>query len=208
VDRQVARRFESARDLGMALRALLTGSAAKVSGRRPRARGKSLAVLPFVNSGADPRIEYLTDGITESIINSLSQLSGLRVVPRSLVFRYKGLQSDPATVGLALNARTILTGRVVPARDVLNIQAEPSTQRPSRSCGASVPPEDDGSASPCRKRSRQISEVLPRLTGAPEEAPEAAHGSARAHQCRGPPLEPVDTDGFRRARALRQGNSA
>ena len=58
-------------------------------------------------------LEHVADGITESIINSLSQLSGLRVVPRSLAFRYKGLQADPATVGLALNARTILTGRVV-----------------------------------------------------------------------------------------------
>ncbi|HEY4657949.1 MAG TPA: hypothetical protein VIH11_00430, partial [Gemmatimonadaceae bacterium] len=87
-------------------------------------RGKSLAVLPFVNDGVDVQFEYLTDGITESIINSLSQLSGLRVVPRSLAFRYKGLQADPATVGLALNARTILTGRVVQHDDVLNIQAE------------------------------------------------------------------------------------
>jgi hypothetical protein len=59
-----------------------------------------------------------------AIINSLSQLSGLRVVPRSLVFRYKGRQADPATVGLALSARTILTGRVVQQGDVLNIQAE------------------------------------------------------------------------------------
>ena len=124
IDREPARRFDSARDLGMALRALLTGSTARIATRRPRTRGKSLAVLPFVNAGADPRIEYLTDGITESIINSLSQLSGLRVVPRSLAFRYKGLQSDPSTIGLALNARTILTGRVIQQGDVLNIQAE------------------------------------------------------------------------------------
>ena len=87
-------------------------------------RGKSLAVLPFVNSGADPATEYLTDGITENIINSVSQLSGLRVVPRSLVFRYKGLQSDPATVGAALNTRTILTGRVSQQADYLTVQAE------------------------------------------------------------------------------------
>jgi serine/threonine protein kinase/Tfp pilus assembly protein PilF len=124
VDRVRARRFESAHDLAMALRALVSGSGAAAVGRRQRPRGKSLAVLPFVNSGADPATEYLTDGITESIINSLSQLSGLRVVPRSLVFRYKGLQADPATIGLALNARTILTGRVVQQGDVLNIQAE------------------------------------------------------------------------------------
>jgi eukaryotic-like serine/threonine-protein kinase len=123
IDRDPSRRFESASDVGMALRSLLTGSAA-ISGRRARPRGKSLAILPFVNASADPQIEYLTDGITESIINSLSQLGGLRVVPRSLVFRYKGLQADPATVGLALNARTILTGRVVKHGDVLNIQAE------------------------------------------------------------------------------------
>ena len=69
--------------------------------RASRARGKSLAVLPFVNA-ADPKLDYLTDGITESIINSLSQLGTIRVVPRSLVFRYKGLQADPATVGAAL----------------------------------------------------------------------------------------------------------
>ena len=109
----------------MALRALLTGSGSGLSVRGiSRAKGKSLAVLPFLNPGGNQQIEYLTDGITESIINALSQVSGLRVVPRSLTFRYKGLEVDPATVGLALNARTILTGRVIQQGDQLNIQAE------------------------------------------------------------------------------------
>jgi len=124
IERIPARRYESASDLGLALRVLLSGSTAIGGSRRPRVRGKSLAVLPFVNSGADPATEYLTDGITENIINSVSQLSGLRVVPRSLVFRYKGLQSDPATVGAALNTRTILTGRVSQQADYLTVQAE------------------------------------------------------------------------------------
>ena len=125
VDRDPQRRFAAASDLAMALRALLSVSAGRnAPARASRPRGKSLAVLPFVNSGGDPEIEYLTDGITESIINSLSQLPGLRVVPRSLVFRYKGLQSDPSTAGLALNARTVLMGRVVPQGEFLNIQAE------------------------------------------------------------------------------------
>jgi eukaryotic-like serine/threonine-protein kinase len=124
VERDRNRRFQTAGDVAMALRALLTGSLGRATGKRPKPRGKSLAVLPFVNAGADPQFEYITDGITESIINSLSQLGDLRVVPRSLVFRYKGLQADPATVGLALNARTILTGRVSQQGDVLNIQAE------------------------------------------------------------------------------------
>jgi len=123
VDRDPARRFESAHDVAMALRVLETGSGVAVT-RSARPRGKSLAVLPFVNAGADPQLEYLIDGITESVINSLSQLSGLRVVPRSLAFRYRGLQADPATVGLALNARTILTGRVTQHGDLLVIQTE------------------------------------------------------------------------------------
>ena len=123
VDRDPGRRFERAEDLAMALRAVLNGSGV-ASTRSARARGKSLAVLPFANSSADPQLDYLSDGITESIINSLSQLSGLRVVPRSLVFRYKGLHGDPGTIGLALNARTILTGRVSLHGDVVVIQAE------------------------------------------------------------------------------------
>jgi serine/threonine protein kinase/Flp pilus assembly protein TadD len=124
IERNPARRFESAQDVSMALRALLTGSTSTKMPRQGRARAKSLAVLPFVNASGDPQLEYLADGITESVINSLSQLGTLRVVPRSLVFRYKGLQSDPATVGLALNARTILTGRVARIGEQLNIQAE------------------------------------------------------------------------------------
>ena len=106
--------------------------------RAPVARARQVARGAAVpQRGRRSKLEYLTDGITESIINSLSQLTGVRVVPRSLVFRYKGLQADPATVGLALNARTILTGRVVQQGDVLNIQAELVDARPSRSCGAS-----------------------------------------------------------------------
>jgi serine/threonine-protein kinase len=122
IERDPARRFASAEHVSAALRALLSGSAARTL-RPARARGKSLAVLPFVNA-AGPELDYLTDGITESIINTLSQLEGVRVIPRSLVFRYKGLQADPSTVGMALNARTILTGRVSRHADQLTIQAE------------------------------------------------------------------------------------
>ena len=125
VERPISRRFESAREFAVALRALLTGSGSGILLRTgARIRGKSLAVLPFLSPGGNQQIEYLTDGITESIINSLSQVANLRVVPRSLTFRYKGVEVDPATVGLALNVRTILTGRVIQQGDLLNIQAE------------------------------------------------------------------------------------
>jgi TolB-like protein len=84
----------------------------------------SLAVMPFVNVGADPNTEYLSDGITENLINNLSQLPKLRVVPRSLVFSYKGKEMDPRKLGQDLQVRAVLTGRVVQRGDGLNIQTE------------------------------------------------------------------------------------
>jgi len=84
----------------------------------------SLAVMPVVNVGGDPNTEYLSDGITENLINNLSQLPKLRVVPRSLVLSYKGREMDPRKVGQDLNVRAILTGRVVQRGDSLHIQTE------------------------------------------------------------------------------------
>ncbi len=92
-----------------------------------RGRGEaidSVAVLPFVNVGADPNSEYLSDGLTENIINSLSQLPKLRVVPRSTVFRYKGQTTDLQKIGKDLKVRAVLTGRIAQRGDTLNIQAE------------------------------------------------------------------------------------
>jgi TolB-like protein/tRNA A-37 threonylcarbamoyl transferase component Bud32/Tfp pilus assembly protein PilF len=84
----------------------------------------SLAVLPFVNVGGDPNAEYLSDGITESLINNLSQLPKLRVVPRTLVEAYKGKQADPRKLGQELHVRAILTGKVVHRGDSLHVQTE------------------------------------------------------------------------------------
>jgi serine/threonine-protein kinase len=71
----------------------------------------SLAVLPLANAG-DEQTEYLSDGITESVINSLAQISGLSVASRNAVFRYKGQEPTAQAVGRQLNVRTVLTGRV------------------------------------------------------------------------------------------------
>jgi serine/threonine protein kinase/tetratricopeptide (TPR) repeat protein len=84
----------------------------------------SIAVLPFENSSGDPETEYLSDGITESIINSLSRLSRLRVIPRSTVFRYKGQAVDPQRAGRELKARAVLTGRVLQRGEMLVIGTE------------------------------------------------------------------------------------
>ena len=84
----------------------------------------SIAVLPFVNVGADSDTEYLSDGITESIISSLSHLPNLSVIARSSVFRYKGQQVDPQAAGQQLKVRAVLMGRVVQRGDNLSIDAE------------------------------------------------------------------------------------
>ena len=84
----------------------------------------SLAILPFENAGANPDADYLSDGLTESLINSISQLSNLKVIARSSVFRYKGKTVDPRAVGRDLSARAILTGRIVERGDDLSISAE------------------------------------------------------------------------------------
>lgn len=84
----------------------------------------SLAVLPLVNAGNDPNAEYLSDGITESIINTLSQLPQLKVLARSTVFRYKGREVDAQEVGAELNVRAVLMGRVLQLGDNLVIKAE------------------------------------------------------------------------------------
>jgi serine/threonine protein kinase/Tfp pilus assembly protein PilF len=84
----------------------------------------SLAVLPFANTSADPNTEYLSDGITESLINSLSHLRKLRVTARTTAFRYKGREVDPQKAGRDLNVRAVLTGKVVQRGDTLILQAE------------------------------------------------------------------------------------
>jgi len=84
----------------------------------------SLAVLPLVNATGDPETEYLSDGISESIINLLSQLPNLRVIPRTSAFRYKGLEADLKTVGRDLNVRTVLTGKMIQRGDRLVVQTE------------------------------------------------------------------------------------
>ena len=84
----------------------------------------SVAVLPFVNSSGDPETEYLSDGITESLINNLSQLPHLQVMARSTVFRYKGPNVDPLQAGRELKVGAVLTGRVTQRGDTLVIAAE------------------------------------------------------------------------------------
>jgi serine/threonine protein kinase/tetratricopeptide (TPR) repeat protein len=86
-----------------------------------QARIDSIAVLPFANVSNDPKTEYLSDGITESLINSLSQLPNITVMSRNTVFRYKAQATDPEKVGQDLGVSAILTGRLIQSGDDLMI---------------------------------------------------------------------------------------
>ena len=132
IEKDKERRYQTARDLLNDLKSLgravveeKTNTRATAS-RKSRSRGAidSLAVLPLVNAGANAEMEYLSDGITESIINALSQLPKLRVVARSTVFRYKGREVDEHVVGRELGVRAVLTGRVRHVGDMLRIGIE------------------------------------------------------------------------------------
>jgi TolB-like protein len=85
---------------------------------------ESIAVMPFVNESGNAEIEYLSDGMTETLISSLSQLPNLSVKARSSVFRYKGKETNPQTIGKELNVQAILNGRVVQRGDQLTLSLE------------------------------------------------------------------------------------
>jgi TolB-like protein/DNA-binding winged helix-turn-helix (wHTH) protein/Tfp pilus assembly protein PilF len=91
---------------------------------RPEPAIESLAVLPFANGSADPQAEYLSDGITESLVNKLSQLPGLRVKAHSTVYRYKGREINPQEVGRVLGVQAVLMGSVAQRGNSLVVQAE------------------------------------------------------------------------------------
>jgi serine/threonine protein kinase/Flp pilus assembly protein TadD len=84
----------------------------------------SVAVLPFVNESGNADVEYLSDGMTETLIKSLSNLSSLDVKPRSSVFRYKGKDTDLQTIGKELKVQAILNGRVAQRGDELTLSLE------------------------------------------------------------------------------------
>jgi serine/threonine protein kinase/tetratricopeptide (TPR) repeat protein len=135
LEKTATSRFQSARDLALTLRALSSGST-PITGdflsaglARPKARRApttidSIAILPLKNSSNDPESEYLAEGITDGIINKLSQLPKLKVMARSTVFRYKAREVDAQTVGRELRVRAVLTGRLQHVGEQLIISVE------------------------------------------------------------------------------------
>jgi eukaryotic-like serine/threonine-protein kinase len=143
----------------------------------------SLAVLPFANVTADPNTEYLSDGLTESLISSLSQLPNLAVRPRSAVFRYKSKDLDPQKAADELKVGAVVTGRVTQRGDSLLVSAELTDIRTNRSLWSeqydrklsdalSVQREIAGEIS-ARLRERLTGEQKAKLTNGGTSDPEA-----------------------------------
>ncbi len=101
-----------------------TASVAGSNGLDGEIPEKSIAVLPFENATRNADTEYLSDGISEALINSLAELQQLKIIARSTAFRYKGKQVDPQAVGRELKVRTVLMGVVRQLGDRLNVQVD------------------------------------------------------------------------------------
>jgi TolB-like protein/predicted Ser/Thr protein kinase len=124
--KEITERYSSARELREAIdmlrKELLSGSQRTAAGTAPREA--SIAVLPFANMSADPENEFFADGITEEIINALTQLEGLRVAARTSAFTFKGKHVDLRIVGERLNVNTVLEGSVRKAGNRVRIMAQ------------------------------------------------------------------------------------
>ena len=175
--KNAAQRFHSAHDLAFALRTVLSSTEQPRLITRPLPAGRtrtaiglatvlivcsgafyfwrsraspkidSLAVLPFVNTGGGEDADWLSDGVTESLIVSLAQMPGLKVMSRNAVFRYKGKETDAREAARQLGVRAVLTGRIVERAKQLSVSAELVDAR-------------DGSALWGENYDRQMSDIL------------------------------------------------
>ncbi|MGB9070922.1 MAG: protein kinase [Candidatus Acidiferrales bacterium] len=106
------------------LAAAVLGGVYYVRGKSNAQQIDSIAVLPFVNATNDPNNEYMSDGLTDSLISGLSQLPNLKVMARSTVFRYKGNQDLPQKIGQELQVGAVLLGRVTQHGNALSVQVD------------------------------------------------------------------------------------
>jgi serine/threonine protein kinase/Tfp pilus assembly protein PilF len=117
----------------------------------------TLAVLPFTNVTGDPNTDYLSDGLTESLIGNLSKLPNLTVRPRSSVMRYKSKDPDPQKAAGELRVSAVVTGRVTQHGDSLTISAELTDTRKNRSLWSE---QYDAKLSDALKVQREISDEI------------------------------------------------
>lgn len=153
---------------------ILILAAIAISGWFSTDRTESLAILPFTYTSSDPQLiansdrEYISDGLTESIINNLSQLSNLKVIARSSVFRYKSKDLDVQAIGRELNVQSVLVGQVKQEGDDLRIGVELMDVQGNRSIWGDTYQRKTGDIQSVQQEiARNVSEKLRvKLTGA------------------------------------------
>jgi len=109
---------------GIAALILLVGAYFAYNYLAPTKQIESIAVMPFANESGIADVEYLSDGMTETLISSLSQVPNLNVKGRSSVFRYKGKDVDTKTLGKELGVQAVLYGRIIQRGDQLSLSLE------------------------------------------------------------------------------------
>ncbi len=126
LQKSTASRYTSADQLLHDLKSLQSGASTRIAAvaQPPRHETPSIAVLPFANMSADPENEYFSDGITEEIINSLSQLQDLHVAARTSSFFFKNKSTDIREVGEKLQVKTMLEGSVRRSGDKIRVTAQ------------------------------------------------------------------------------------
>ena len=177
LEKDPARRFRTVTDFTAALRA------ERVT--RPRSTGylRGVVVLPFVNASADPENEYLSDGITDELINALAKLPGIRVASRSSVFALKGKPQDVRAIGALLDSAYVLEGSVRRAGQQLRITAQLSST-------------DDGRLLWSQRYDRQLDDVF----AIQDEIAQTIVNTLRAKQL-GEPIAPAADRHTNNARA-------
>ena len=133
LEKDRARRFQSAQDLAFALGSLATGSVA-VRAVAPPSRA-SVAVLPFLNLSADPENEFFADGITEDVIAHLSKIRSIKVISRTSVMPFKKREQSLREIGEQLGAATLLEGSVRRAGNRVRIVAQLIDATATSTCG-------------------------------------------------------------------------
>jgi len=146
----------------IAVVAALVAGVAIYFGSSPRTRIDSVAVLPFSNAGGDPNAEYLSDGMTEGVIDRLSGLPNLRVISRTSAFRYKGHDIEPQKVAKELGVEALVMGRLIQRGDDVSISIELVDAREDKQLWG-----------------QQFSRKLADITSVPQEIATAVSGNLR-----------------------------
>jgi non-specific serine/threonine protein kinase len=187
-------RYQSASDVLADLRRLQRdASSAKSIPASPRGAQKagktidSVAVLPFANATGNPELDHLGDAVAEGVIDALSHLSKIRIVPCSKAFRFRDHAEDPQTVGRKLEVRAVLSGRITLRNDMLSIRAEMiDVAKDTQLWGSQLSCNADEVADVQEEIARRVSEKL--------RAPSAAGPSKKA--ARKPSPAPVQNDAY------------